>query len=101
MPSGPQIVDQALGLLRRGKDHYRQGEYRQAEKKLKQAMALYPFLPEANLILGKVFLIRGSATRDRALLNGARLMFEMASAMDPKLREAVMLIELVKNTPLE
>ncbi len=101
LPPDPKVVDQAIGMLRKGRDHYRQGEYAAAELALKQAMALYPFLAEANLIMGKVLLIKGSATRDRALLNGARLMFEMASAMDPELREAKLLIQLVKNAPLE
>jgi hypothetical protein len=78
---------------------YRNGSYGEAEQLLKQAMALYPFVAEGNLTLGKIFLIRGSATRDPALIDSARLMFEMARAMDGDAREADLLLELFHTVP--
>jgi hypothetical protein len=56
-------------------------------------------LPEATLVLGKILLIRGAAARDPALLASARLMFEMARALDPSLREPVVLLELFAPAP--
>ncbi len=87
-----QLVDQGLRL-------YRQGDYEKAEVALKEAMTLYPFLADANLALGKIFLIRASATRDLATMNSARLMFEMARAIDPAAREADVLLELFQAVP--
>ena len=93
-PSSPQQIERAKVLVRRGIKHYRNGDYDRAEGLLKQAVTLYPFIAEANLALGKILLIRGSATRDRAMIANARLMFEMARAVDPSLREIEMLLEL-------
>jgi len=62
-------------------------------------MTLYPFLAEANLLLGKIFLIRGAATLDRTLIDHARLMFEMAKSLDPTLRETDLLLELFAPPP--
>jgi len=81
-------------MVHRGRELYERGAYQEAEEALIEAISLHPFLPQANLVLGKVLLIRGSAARDRALLNGARLMFEMARAIDPKLREPALLLRL-------
>lgn len=81
--------------------NYSKGEYDRAEELLKEAVTLYPFLPEANLALGKIFLIRGSALRDRAMINSARLMFEMARALDPNMREPAVLLQLFQSSPPE
>ena len=85
--------------MHQGAESYRKGSYDRAEKVLKQAMTLYPFVAEGNLTLGKIFLIRGSATRDPALIDSARLMFEMARAMGGDSREADMLLELFQSVP--
>lgn len=87
---------EARKLAGEGLHHYRNGDYDAAESLLKQAITLYPFMPQANLALGKILLIRGSATRDRALINNARLMFEMARALKPDLREVDELLELFR-----
>jgi hypothetical protein len=97
-PPDPKIVAKAKKLLQRGVTHYSRGEYDKAEEALREAVLLYPFLPEANLVLGKVFLVRGSASRDRTMVSSARLMFEMAYALDPELREAAVLLELFQAT---
>ena len=68
---------------------------------LKESVTLYPFVAQANLLLGKVFLIRGSAARDLSLIHSARLMFEMAHALDASLREAEILLDLFLAPPLE
>lgn len=82
-------------------EEYRQGAYEKAEQHLKQAMILYPFIADAALTLGKVLLIRGSATQDHAMLNNARLMFEMARSLDPRLREVDLLLQLFRVQPIE
>ena len=61
---------------------------------LKESITIFPFLAQAQLTLGKIFLIKGSAARDIALLNSARLMFEMARAIDPGQAEIQTLLEL-------
>ena len=93
-PPSNREMKQAKRLLERGMAHYKRGDYDNAEKYLTEAIGLYPFLPAANLALGKILLIRGSATRDMALMESARLMFEMARALDPSLREPELLLEL-------
>lgn len=95
--ANPADVARAKRLLEKGLLAYRKGDYDRAEEALKQAMTIYPFLAEANLALGKIFLIRGSATLDRALINNARLMFEMAHALDPSLHETDVLLELFRG----
>jgi tetratricopeptide (TPR) repeat protein len=94
----PEEIARAEQLVARGVTLYRKGDYDEAEKLLKQAMAVYPFVAEGNLTLGKIFLIRGSATRDSTLIDSARLMFEMARAMGGS-READMLLELFRSVP--
>ena len=100
-PPDARTAAKARKMIQRGRTHYRKGEYDQAEQLLRQAIALHPFFAQANLVLGKIFLIRGSALRDRALVNSARLMFEMARALDPKLREPAVLLELFLEQPPE
>ena len=70
------------------------GHYNEAEVLLKESLSIYPFLLESNLLLGKIFLIRGSADRDYILINNARLMFELARAIDPESSETLMFLEL-------
>ena len=100
-PLDPKQETKARRLIQRGRALYKKGEYEKAEVVLKEAVTLYPFVAEANLALGKIFLIRGSATRDRAMINSARLMFEMARALDPNLREPAVLLELFLAAPPE
>lgn len=95
----PRELQRARRLVERGLQAYGRGEYTLAEKWLKEAIVLYPFLPAANLALGKVFLIRGSAERDLALINSARLMFEMARAVDPNQTEPEILLQLFQPPP--
>ena len=95
----PKDIQRAKRIMVRGMRAYRKGDYDGAEVLLKEAITIYPFLPKANLALGKILLIRGSATRDIALIESARLMFEMARALDPSLREADMLLELFQQAP--
>ena len=80
---------------------YADGDYDEAEAYLKKSISLYPFIPKVNLLLGKIFLIRGSASRDYTLINNARLMFEMARALDPELAETYTLLELFGARPIE
>jgi tetratricopeptide (TPR) repeat protein len=99
---GPSTETQAEAQrhLVAAEKHYRRGRYDAAEAALKEALALYPFLPRVSLLLGKIYLIRGSSARDEALLASARLMFEMAAAQDQELREAVLLLQLFRE-PVE
>lgn len=97
----PADVARARALVKRGELLYRNGEYDQAEAVLKESVTIYPFLAQANLLLGKIFLIRGSAGRDVSLIHSARLMFEMAHALDASLREAELLLDLFLAPPLE
>lgn len=90
----PKLVSHAQALAAEGERHFRKGNYDAAEASLKKAITVYPFVAEANLTLGKIFLIKGSATRDVALIQSARLMFELAHQIDPKLSEPVLLLEL-------
>ncbi len=76
---------------------YREGQYGQAEEKLKLSISLYPFMAETNLVLAKILLIRASAARDMTLYTNARLMLEMARALDPRSREVEQLLELVRQ----
>jgi tetratricopeptide (TPR) repeat protein len=94
---GPE-VQEARELVAQGTRYYHLGDYARAEASLKDAMTRYPFLAEANLVLGKIFLIRASASRDKATLDHARLMFEMARALDPNSREAGELLQLFKQS---
>jgi len=98
-PPNPKMVSHARRLMQRGVNHYHRGEYDKAESLLKEAITMYPFLPKANLVLGKILLIRGSAERDTAKIESARLMFEMARALNPELREPAVLLELFVAPP--
>lgn len=100
-PLDPKAATKAKKLIQRARSLYSKGEYDRAEIAIKEAITMHPFLAEANLLLGKIFLIRGSATRDRAMINSARLMFEMARALDPELREPAVLLELFLAAPPE
>jgi hypothetical protein len=100
-PPNPEVVAKAKQLAREGVEAYRDGDYDRAEALLKQAIAVYPFLADANVTLGRIFLIRGSAARDRSLITSARTMFEMARAMDPSLREVQVLLDLFREAPPE
>lgn len=100
-PLDPKDELKARRLIQKGRVLYSRGDYAKAEEVLKEAVTLYPFLAEANLALGKIFLIRGSALRDRAMINSARLMFEMARALDPDMREPAVLLELFMAAPPE
>ena len=91
----------ALTLVKSANKAYAAGDYVEAESLLKNAISLYPFVPMANLLLGKIFLIKGSASRDYTLINNARLMFEMARALDPKMAETSTLMELFGARPIE
>lgn len=81
-------------LVENGRALFKDGRYREAEIELKKAIQLYPFLAEANLWLGKVFLIHGAAKQDTMLIESARLMFQMSKSIDPNLREADILLGL-------
>ena len=92
----PQAQREAQELLREGLAAYHVGAYEEAETLLKRSITLYPFLAQANLALGKIFLLKGAATHDEALIQSARLMFDMAHNLDPALREPLVLLELFK-----
>ncbi len=96
----PQDIEQAKKLLDRGLLAYQKGDYDTAEAALAQSMALYPFLAEAHLTLGKIYLMRGSANRDQTMIDHAHLMFQMAHAVDPNLRETDLLLQLFLAEPL-
>jgi len=100
-PLDQQTVARARTLVDEATKHYRAGSYDKAESALKEAIALYPFLADANLLLGKVFLLKGSALRDVGMVSSARLMFEMAHNIDPTLREAELLLDLFTHEPSE
>ena len=100
-PPDPQTLARTHELVTAASKLYYSGAYDKAESALKEAMALYPFLADANLMLGKIFLLKGSATRDVSLINSARLMFEMAHTVDPTLREAEVLLDLFRHDPTE
>ena len=90
----PQLAVIAQKKIKKAKKLYSTGQYDQAETLLKESITAFPFLAQAQLTLGKIFLIKGSAARDMALLNSARLMFEMARAIDPGQAEVQTLLEL-------
>lgn len=93
----PEDVERAHALVDEGMRLYREGQYDQAEKVLQEAITLYPFMAEANLTLAKILLIRASATHDLGLYTNARLMLEMAHALDPQSTEIEQLLELVRQ----
>jgi len=97
----PEEIARARGLVDKGVKLYREGQYAQAEDVLKQGITLYPFMADANLVLAKILLIRASASRDMTLYNNARLMLEMARALDPGSREVEQLLELVRQPTAE
>ncbi|MEC9466633.1 MAG: hypothetical protein VX834_12655 [Myxococcota bacterium] len=80
---------------------FTRGRYERAEVLLKDAITLFPFVPEANLLLGKIFLIRGAANRDLTMMDNAWLMFEMAKAMEPENREVTTLLELFRTRRID
>ena len=90
----PQLAIVAQKKIKKAKKLYSTGQYDEAERLLKESITIFPFLAQAQLTLGKIFLIKGSAARDIALLNSARLMFEMAQAIDPGEAEVQTLLEL-------
>ncbi len=98
-PSKREEIARAKKLMEDGVAQYQKGHYDIAEQTLKQAMTVYPFLAKTNITLGKIFLIRGAASRDTTLIDSARLMFEMARAMDGDTREAEVLLELFQSGP--
>ena len=91
-----QDMSEAKKKLAEAKHLFSRGSYEKSEALLKEAITLFPFVPEANLLLGKIFLIRGAANRDLTMMDSARLMFEMAKAMDPENREVATLLELFR-----
>lgn len=93
---GEGELNAALKLLTKGKAEYLNGQYELAENHLKEALLVYPFLPEARLLLAKVLLVKGAASRELATLKMAKLMLEMALAMQPDLEEADRLLELFR-----
>jgi tetratricopeptide (TPR) repeat protein len=96
LPSQPskQDIRRATSLYRTAETHYEAGRYAQAEHLLKRAIVLHPFGAAIKILLGKVFLIQGSAKKNMTLLNSAKLMFQMANALAPELQEAKTLLEL-------
>ncbi len=94
-------VARARALVDQGVRLYREGEYTKAEDVLKQAITIYPFMADANLVLAKILLIRASATRDMTLYTNARLMLEMARALEPGSHEIQQLLELVRQPTAE
>lgn len=92
-----QDLAMGLELTGKGRASYFDGDYDAAERSLKDALLVYPFLPEARLLLAKVLLVRGAAGRDLATLKLAKLMLEMALAMQPDLLEATQLLELLSS----
>ena len=98
--SHPEDIRQAKILYIQSRDYYRKGAYFEAEGLLKEAITLYPFLASVNLMLGKIYLIRGSAIRDPVLLENARMMFEMAKALEPTAKESDLLLELFQYEEL-
>lgn len=100
-PIDPKVVSEAQAHLGRGLKAFQRGEYDEAEQQLKAAMTLYPFFAQANLALGKIFLIRGAAGKDYGLISSARLMFEMARALDPAMREPEILLDLFRSSMAE
>lgn len=96
-PIDPKDAERARALSAEGQKLYQRGDYDGAERALKEALTLYPFLADAHLVLGKIFLIRASSGRDMSMMNSARLMFEMARALDPAAREPILLLELFVN----
>ncbi|MEZ0314010.1 MAG: hypothetical protein ACAI38_19735 [Myxococcota bacterium] len=91
-----KALAEAQELLKQGLAAYHVGAYDEAENLLKRSITLYPFLAPANLALGKIFLLKGAANHDEALIQSARLMFDMAHQIDPSLREPLVLLELFK-----
>lgn len=96
-PIDPKLIAEANAFVVRGQKAFQRGQYEEAEAQLKQALTLYPFLAQANLTLGKIFLLRGAANKDYALIESARLMFEMARTLDPQLTEPAVLLDLFKG----
>lgn len=94
----PETKANAQTHYETGKALFREGRYDEAELELKEALNLYPFMAAANLVLGKVFLIRGAAARDQVMIDSARLMFKMALSIDPDLREADVLLSLFSES---
>ena len=94
--AGQQDMLEAKKKLAEARHLFTRGSYEKAEVLLKEAITLFPFVPEANLLLGKIFLIRGAANRDLTMMDSARLMFEMAKAMEPDNREVATLLELFR-----
>ena len=84
----------AKKLLERGLVYFRHGEYDQGEDALKQSLTLNPYSVEANVGLGKIFLMRGMATHDATLLKSARMMFQMAHTLNPNLPDSALLLQL-------
>ncbi len=78
---------------------YHQGDYEGSEEHLTRALALDPFSASTNLFLGKIFLLRGAAKRDKQLMQSARRLFEMAHSLDGELQEASMMLHLIGATP--
>ena len=95
----PREAARAAKLMQRGLTAYAHGDYAAAEETLKQALVLYPFLPRATLVLGKIYLMCGTARADPALLAAARRMFQMAHALDPELNETEALLQLLLDPP--
>jgi len=89
-------MKEATQRLTKARRLFMRGDYGPAEALLKEAITIFPFVPEANLLLGKIFLIRGAANRDLAMMDNARLMFEMARAMEPENTEITTLLELFR-----
>ena len=97
----PATTAEATKIAGEGVRLYHEGEYDKAEKLLNQALTLHPFLPLANLTLGKILLMRGEARSDEQQLASAKRMLEMALALDPSLREAATLLELWKPARID
>ena len=92
-----QDLAMGLELTGKGRAAYFDGDYDAAERSLKDALLVYPFLPEARLLLGKSSLGSWSGRTRFGDLKLAKLMLEMALAMQPELLEATQLLELLSS----
>ena len=73
---------------------YRRGDYEGALQQLTKSLAVYPLVSKANVLLGKIYLVKACAKPDEAWLPRARELFTMATELDPSDTEAKLLLQL-------
>lgn len=94
-------METARALLENAYPLFAVGAYAEAEQLVQRAIALNPLFPQAHVLLAKIYLLRGVAANDQALLHQARQVLEQAHHIAPEMEEPTRLLKLCDDAHIE